>query len=84
MVVPFLANHELAAESAPLRMAAVVNISVLTFAPVSYTPHCLYGGDVSPAFYEGCRRLWRGTILIESPEDPLLVTLRSLNNVGIY
>ena len=57
-------NHEFA----PLRMTAVEDVAVcLTFTPLCYLPHLL---DVSPAFYEGCRQLDRGTIPIESPDVP--------------
>ena len=54
------AKHELALEFALLRMAAVVDVAVfLTFAPLSSPPHVLAGGDVSLAYYDGCRQLRR-------------------------
>ena len=51
-------------------MAAVVDVAVFSnFAPVSYPPHFLYGGDVSPAFCEGFfRQFGRGTMPIEGPD----------------
>ena len=55
----------------PLCKAAEVDVTVcFTFAPLSYPPHFLDGGDVSPAFYEGFRQLGRGTIPIEGPAVP--------------
>ena len=49
-------------------MAVVVDVVVFSnFVPLSYPPHFLDGGDVSPAFYEGFRQCGRGTLLIEGP-----------------
>ena len=46
-------NHDPAPEFAPFRMAAVKDVAeFLTFAPLSYPPHFLNGGDVSPAIYK--------------------------------
>ena len=64
-------NRELALESAPLRMAAAVDVAVcLPFASLSYPQHFLDGGDISHAFYESIRQLDTGTIPIEGPDVP--------------
>ena len=71
MVSDAPANYEAAPEFAPLRVAAVVDVAVcFNFAFLSYSPHFLDGGDVSPAIYEGFRQLGRDTIPIEGPDVP--------------
>ena len=46
-------------------MAAVVDVAVfLTFAPLSYPPHFLDGGDGSLAFYEGFRQVGKALSLL--------------------
>ena len=52
-------------EFVTLRIAGVVDV-----APLSYPPHFLKGGVVSPAFYEGTRQLGSGTIPIKGPAVP--------------
>ena len=58
-------------------MAAVVDVAVLlTFAPFSYPPHFLYGGDVSLTFYGGFRQLG-------GAEAPSLLSVRMFQDIPV-